>query len=518
MQSDLLLSAVNWVALREAIGLTLLHSLWLGLTAAIAAAIVIAATSKSSPALRHNMLVGVTGLFVLSVCVCFGLVYTSEVVHAYTIPPVTNEVAGIAIGNHADVLQQFSFRDQLTTWIRMHADMIVGIWFMITLVQCGQLFIRVNRLYDPRRLQFDTNHSLWSEEVLVLSKHLGIQAKVKVYECLSIAIPCTIGFLKPFILVPAGMLTNLPPQQAESILLHELAHIKRNDYALNICLEAVKAVFFFNPGIRWILSLIKEEREICCDAIVTEYYGHPEHYVQALMAFEEQAIHQPRFAMRLANKHSLLFYRLKRIIYKRNKNLSAMEKILLVTSIAAVISFSFTAATRTTSATEVVAPTKEIPAMKPTPVKQAVAVVPVATAVKLKANQPAVKKAMPATAVKLAKQPAIATNKNDQPADTSLLRVYRHTRALMNKRIDFTDVLTADGKHYSFAVEAGKINFVRIDGNRVADNEISKYENILSRAQAYPTTPGRPANNNYESGGRRPRGDSSLNTPGINNL
>jgi len=73
-----------------------------------------------------------------------------------------------------------------------------------------------------------------------------------------------IGLVKPAILVPLGLLSNLPPGQVEAVLLHELAHIRRKDYLVNLLQSFAEAIFFFNPAVLWISSLIREERENCC--------------------------------------------------------------------------------------------------------------------------------------------------------------------------------------------------------------------------------------------------------------
>jgi bla regulator protein BlaR1 len=74
-----------------------------------------------------------------------------------------------------------------------------------------------------------------------------------------------IGNLKPVILMPIGLLTALTTEEVEAILMHELAHIKRRDYLVNLLQSLMEIVFFFNPAVLWISQLIKAERENCCD-------------------------------------------------------------------------------------------------------------------------------------------------------------------------------------------------------------------------------------------------------------
>ena len=103
--------------------------------------------------------------------------------------------------------------------------------------------------------------------------------------------PVVIGHLKPVILIPLGCLAGLPADQVEAILLHELAHIRRSDYFVNFLQNITESIFFFNPGLLWISSLIKEERENCCDDIALEQTKNKRGLVQALISFKEQELY-----------------------------------------------------------------------------------------------------------------------------------------------------------------------------------------------------------------------------------
>src|SRR5258706_667642 len=95
-----------------------------------------------------------------------------------------------------------------------------------------------------------------------------------------------IGWLRPAILTPVGMLAGLPVAQIEAILLHELAHIRRLDYLVNLAQGCVEAVMFYHPAVWWISSVIRAERENCCDDIVVDYTGDAREYAAALATLE----------------------------------------------------------------------------------------------------------------------------------------------------------------------------------------------------------------------------------------
>ena len=94
--------------------------------------------------------------------------------------------------------------------------------------------------------------------------------------------PGVIGSLRPVILLPVAVLANLTPAQIESILAHELAHIRRRDYAVNLLQTVGEALLFFHPAVWWVSSRIREEREHCCDDVAVEVCGEPTAYAAAL--------------------------------------------------------------------------------------------------------------------------------------------------------------------------------------------------------------------------------------------
>src|SRR5260221_12670756 len=85
------------------------------------------------------------------------------------------------------------------------------------------------------------------------------------------------------------MAGNLTPEQVEAILVHELAHIRRKDFLLNLGVTMLEGLFFFNPFTRWLIADLKKEREFCCDDLVLQFRYDPHTYVSALLAVARQA-------------------------------------------------------------------------------------------------------------------------------------------------------------------------------------------------------------------------------------
>ncbi|MBS4062941.1 MAG: M56 family metallopeptidase [Chitinophagaceae bacterium] len=167
-----------------------------------------------------------------------------------------------------------------------------------------------------------------------LASSLGITKNVLLFISNKIDIPATIGFLKPVILLPATAVTHLTPAQLEAVLLHELAHIRRNDYFWNILLSVAETLLFFNPFALLLINIARKERENSCDDVVMSYQQNAAVYAEALLNVEKARLQTPTLAMALGdNKHHLM-HRVKRIL-----NLPA-EKNKISTRLLALLFFT----------------------------------------------------------------------------------------------------------------------------------------------------------------------------------
>jgi bla regulator protein BlaR1 len=96
--------------------------------------------------------------------------------------------------------------------------------------------------------------------------------------------PGIVGFLRPVLVLPAGMLELLNPQQLEAVLAHEMCHVRRRDNLFAAVHMVVEAIFWFHPLVWWIGSRMVEERELACDEEVLRMGCEPTDYVEGLPA------------------------------------------------------------------------------------------------------------------------------------------------------------------------------------------------------------------------------------------
>jgi Zn-dependent protease with chaperone function len=157
---------------------------------------------------------------------------------------------------------------------------------------------------------------------------LGITKRVTVYLSEMSETAETSGFLKPLILLPFSMLTRLSPAQLEAILVHELYHIRRNDYLINIGMTCFRSIFFFNPFARLFYKALERERELACDDGVLELGYEPAVYAEALFSLEKYRQVNSGFSLAAdGNRPWLLMERIRRVLGEpalREKRFSPM--------------------------------------------------------------------------------------------------------------------------------------------------------------------------------------------------
>jgi uncharacterized protein (TIGR03435 family) len=133
----------------------------------------------------------------------------------------------------------------------------------------------------------------WRRTLDRLRTRISVSRPVRLLVSGLVQAPASIGWLRPIVLVPAGALGGLPAAQLEALLLHELAHIRRHDYLVHILQRVVEAVFFYHPGVWWISSHMRIERELCCDDIAVSITGDALIYARALAEFDSARFIQP---------------------------------------------------------------------------------------------------------------------------------------------------------------------------------------------------------------------------------
>jgi len=165
----------------------------------------------------------------------------------------------------------------------------------------------------------------WRMYVKRTSVGMGITRDVKIWLSEWVTSPVTIGYLKPIILIPVAAINNLTPHQLEAVIIHELSHIYRYDYFLNLILSFVKTVLYFNPFVKLLVKSIEKEREHSCDEMVLQFQYKPGEYASALLRLEQNKHRQ--MVMAAAGKNHDLLNRIESILGMRNKGWNPVRQL-----------------------------------------------------------------------------------------------------------------------------------------------------------------------------------------------
>ena len=301
----------------DALGWTLLHAVWQGFALVLPIAVVLHFLRNQSSVLRYRVSV----LTLLT-----QLVASSATFFWYYQPAVTNPSAPQATTvQYATLIrwqtatQTLPWHEQIGQFLENHLSQFVLI-YLIGVALFG-LRLAGGWLYLQRLTQtaMQPTTGLLTHLTNRIQSAMTIRTLVRVRESARIAVPMVVGVLKPILLLPIGLATQLTPREIEAVLAHELAHIKRHDYAVNLLQSVVEVLYFFHPALWWMSARVREEREHCCDDLAVQVCGGDGRILaQALARVEELRVLQldqtPMLAMAFATKRQHLLHRVRRVL------------------------------------------------------------------------------------------------------------------------------------------------------------------------------------------------------------
>jgi CubicO group peptidase (beta-lactamase class C family)/beta-lactamase regulating signal transducer with metallopeptidase domain len=199
---------------------------------------------------------------------------------------------------------------QITLNIDRYLPWLVVTWFIGVVALSVRL---LGGLFVTQKLRTKLTKAVPSEIEEKLES-LATQLKLKgvnVLESLSVQVPMVIGWLEPVVLLPTSAISRLSVKQLEMILAHELAHIRRNDYLVNLLQTIIETLFFYHPAVWWVSNKIRETREHCCDDLAIALCGGNKfHYAQALASLDSL---RPGSSLAMAANGGSLLQRIERL-------------------------------------------------------------------------------------------------------------------------------------------------------------------------------------------------------------
>jgi beta-lactamase regulating signal transducer with metallopeptidase domain len=297
--------------LAQAIGWALLHLLWQGMLVAAILAATLALLSRQSANARYLASCGALVLLVaLGAATAYrsyegggewGVGSGSKIVAG---PVSATEVSSDFV-NSDSVISHSPLATPHTPFIQTHLPQIVLVWLTGVLLLSVRLLFGWLRAHAIARKNATEAAPEWQRAAGRLAHALKLRQAIHLLESAAVEVPTVIGWLRPVVLLPAATLTGLSTEQMEMILAHELAHIRRNDFFVNLMQAVVETLLFYHPAVWWISHRIRVERENCCDDVAVAVSGKPLVYARALTRLEELRMDDAR-AFVAANGGSLI--------------------------------------------------------------------------------------------------------------------------------------------------------------------------------------------------------------------
>ncbi len=312
----------------EALGWTLLHSIWQGAGFAILLVLLLIVLRSYTAQSRYVVAVGLLCAFFLTVSATFWQQWLDansrfEMAEQQVIQPSKDDVFIVnkspeqiaqldskttskhLLNNKILTEDQSSWMVTFKEYYKGHLPLLVTLWFL------GILFLQLRFLgqlaYVQRLKHYGTQlfPESWSERIEELEGKLRIQKKVQYLTSMRVESPMVIGWLKPVVLLPQQLFQSLTETEIYAVLAHELAHIRREDFIVNLMQTFLCNIFFFHPGIWWMSHRIDDEREHCCDDLAVTATGPATSYAKTLINVSEFQLNirnNTRLAMGLSGK------------------------------------------------------------------------------------------------------------------------------------------------------------------------------------------------------------------------
>jgi GWxTD domain-containing protein len=271
---------VNWVQapVAKALGLTLAHFVWEGAAIGLVLVAVLRRAARR-PTLRYGLACSAMAAMVLSFGLTLAHFWPAGPAGPVLVPRSLSAVSGAGDGPTAPSKPAAGLAERLVWVVPFWAGGVlifylhgIGGWMV------AQRLRRTGVVPAPDE---------WQARMCGLRQRLRVSRPVALMESCLAEVPVVIGFLRPVILLPIGLLTGLGARQVEAILIHELAHVRRCDYLVSLLQKVVEGLLFYHPAVWWVSGLIRAERENCCDDVVVAVQGDAHGYAATLAALEE---------------------------------------------------------------------------------------------------------------------------------------------------------------------------------------------------------------------------------------
>jgi beta-lactamase regulating signal transducer with metallopeptidase domain/predicted nucleic acid-binding Zn-ribbon protein len=272
----------------SSLGWALVHFLWQGLVIGMASAVLLVALRNARPQARYLV-------------ACLALL-------ACLLLPGWEFARGLVVDNHADMVvaaPTVQFADISTAqpvvaidaWrpdLQARLPWIVSLWSIGAALLVLRMALGLAWVGNVRRAH--ATDADWQRRLDRIAVRLGLGQSVRLHLADGLDGPVAAGWWRPMVIVPTALLAQMSPELLEALLAHELAHIRRHDYLVNLAQSAVEALLFYHPVVWWLSRQIRIEREQIADDLAAQAVGAPRHLALALQELDRFQLHATQLA------------------------------------------------------------------------------------------------------------------------------------------------------------------------------------------------------------------------------
>lgn len=307
----------------KALGWSIFHSLWQSAAIYGLLFLIFLALPKLNAKLKHNLSFGALILMLGTFCFTF-----------YSIFERPLNVAEKKTLSNIFINGQFSDHNLMNGFGLIKAEswfpVICVLYLAGIAIQLMVLVFGYQRLKVFKRSGVSVVPAAWNKVFLITLSRLKIRREIKFFLSEKVNVPLVIGYFKPVVLFPLALATQLDVKHVEAILIHELSHIRRNDYLLNLVKTTIETLLFFNPFIWLTGRFIRIEREHACDDLVVKHTGAPLNYAHALLRLELlKDKYSPALSMAATGSNQYLYQRIKRITNMKTTYINAKQQLMI---------------------------------------------------------------------------------------------------------------------------------------------------------------------------------------------
>lgn len=303
----------------QALGGTLLHVVWQGALIALLLAGALRVLRRHAAPVRYAAACGALALLLALPVITLCLLWPSPAETpgnglTATVGPVVSAEAAMApeAGALASSEASATWRQAAYATLAAVHPWLVLIWMTGVLALSMRYLAGWTYTLHLRRSGTRAVGQRWQDQLTRLAQPLGVARPVRLVTSMRVRVPTVAGWLRPVILMPVSVFTGLTPRQVEMVIAHELAHIRRHDYLVNLAQAVCETLLFYHPAVWWISERIRIEREHCCDDLVVAVCGDAFTYAEALAKMEQGRQAAPRLA--LAATGGSLLNRVRRLL------------------------------------------------------------------------------------------------------------------------------------------------------------------------------------------------------------